>query len=299
MKTVVILSSAESPQDRHILNGFTSKLQGTLGDDIVLHAFHYRDIGWRLDNGASIVHVPTGTDISRTDFVWFKSYVRYEEEAVAIAHLLGQLGISFASSELLGTISTSKLTQYARLWAGGLPIPRTAYMPLRFLKKEFANLQKIFGEKLIIKAADGKRGDDNYCITTPIEVHKIIRKHKDQNFVIQEFIPNEADYRVLIVGNEIKLVIKRRRTDNSTHLNNTSRGANAQLVEVTELSRRDQALCIDAAQTMKREVAGVDLMYDAQTNKPYILEVNSGPQVGSGAFTEEKLVIFTEYLKHH
>lgn len=297
MKRIIILSSAESPQNLRILNDFTKQLQDRIGKDSIVSSFHYRDISWVVGSKAEITHVPSGTVISDADFVWFKSYVRYEEEAVAIAHLLNQLEVSFVSSELLSSASTSKLTQYARLWAAGLPMPRTAYLPLAYVEREFATLQAAFGQKIIIKAADGKGGDDNYCIDTVQQATDIAAKHAGQNFVIQEFIPNDADYRVLIVGNEAKMIIERRRQDSSSHLNNTSQGAHAALLPIDTLSRAELALCLDAAQTMQREVAGVDLMRDSQTGKPYILEVNSGPQVGSGAFTEEKLAMFAEYLK--
>lgn len=297
MKRVVILSSAESPANRKILSDFTRQLQQRIGDDITVTSFHYRDIGWTVGAEAKITHLPSGLVISDVDFVWFKSYVRYEEEAVAIAHLLNQLDINFVSSELLSSASTSKLTQYVRLWAAGLPMPRTAYVPLSYLRQEFESIQNSFGKKIIIKAADGKGGDDNYCIDSLPQADEIASKHKDQNFVIQEFIPNDADYRVLVVGDEPKMIIERRRQDDTTHLNNTSQGAQAQLLPLDALSKAEIALCLDAAQTLKREVAGVDLMRDSQTAKPYILEVNSGPQVGSGAFTSEKLAMFADYLK--
>lgn len=298
MKHVAVLSSAETPQNLKILHDLTNELSARLEGEISVGAYAYDDVAWYLDGDTpKVVHLPLGAVISTADYVWFKSFIRNEERAIALAHLFQAAHTPFECSELLAPVSTGKLTQYAKLRAGTFPIPPTAFVPMKHLVDQFSSLQQRFGEKLIIKAADGKGGEDNYCITTLTEATDIATKHAGEDFVIQAFIPNKEDFRVLVFGGEIKLVIRRSRVDQSTHLNNTSQGASAELVPIDSLSAEEQKLCIAVAEHLGREIAGVDLMRHAEHATPYILEVNAGPQLGSGAFTEEKLAIMTDYLQ--
>ena len=116
-------------------------------------------------------------------------------------------------------------------------------------------------------------------------------------FVGQSFIANSGDLRVLVINKSIKLIIGRTRKDDTTHLNNTSQGADARLLDISELSVEAQEMSLKAASVMGREIAGVDVMFEKDTEKPYILEVNASPQVGSGAFTDEKLTVYNEFFK--
>jgi glutathione synthase/RimK-type ligase-like ATP-grasp enzyme len=297
MKQIYILSSADTQTNLEILNKFVGDLDKRLSGNASVVSASYEDVGWYLDDNPS-VNLLTGSElISQADLVWYKSYIRNEERAVAIAHILNKLDRKFVSSELLSSVSTGKLTQYARLWAAGLPMPKTAYIPMKHLADRYAELQRRLGTKeLIIKAADGKGGDDNYLVKSLAQVKDIAKKHAGHDFVIQQFIPNDADYRVLVVGGKVKMIIERRRSSTGTHLNNTSQGATAQLIDPQDMRPEHLALSLRAAEVMKREVAGVDLMLHAETKDPFIIEVNAGPQVGSGAYTDEKLDVFAEYL---
>jgi D-alanine-D-alanine ligase-like ATP-grasp enzyme len=79
-------------------------------------------------------------------------------------------------------------------------------------------------------------------------------------------------------------------------LNNTSKGATARLLTPDMLTEQHQTIVLAAANVMKRDVAGVDLMLDSETGEPYVLEVNASPQIGSGAYEEEKLAVYTSYF---
>ena len=57
-------------------------------------------------------------------------------------------------------------------------------------------------------------------------------------------------------------------------------------------------IALHAARVMGREVAGVDLMHELGTGKPYILEVNASPQIGTGAFMDEKIEKYCQYFKN-
>jgi D-alanine-D-alanine ligase-like ATP-grasp enzyme len=54
---------------------------------------------------------------------------------------------------------------------------------------------------------------------------------------------------------------------------------------------------ITAAKAMDHGVAGVDMVQDCNSGEWYCLEVNSGPQLATGAFTVEKQVAFAKFIE--
>jgi glutathione synthase/RimK-type ligase-like ATP-grasp enzyme len=157
-------------------------------------------------------------------------------------------------------------------------------------------LCETLGAPIVLKAIDGSGGRNNYLVKSERQLWKILRGSPEVQFIAQEFIPNSNDLRVLVVDKRIELIIKRQRRDDSTHLNNTSRGANVSLIPLTDLALADQKLALKAAALMRRETAGVDLMFSNSSGKPYILEVNTSPQIASGAFVDEKLEIYSDFF---
>lgn len=92
--------------------------------------------------------------------------------------------------------------------------------------------------------------------------------------LVQEWIPNDADYRVLIVGGRIVATVKRTREGGI--LNNPTRNV-AQ--EIVELPSGALMLAQRAAQASGLEIAGVDLIQHKETGEWYVLEVNQSPDL--------------------
>ncbi len=295
---ILILSSAENDENTETNNRFTAALNERLAGVARLEWHNYHDICLEMDGDTlSAKILSTGTPLSDFKYVYIKSYFRYHELACAIVEYLESANIPFSGTELRYYIPATKLTQLARLSRAGIAIPKTIYMSTNGFKSAHQYLVSELGSQYIFKAIDGSTGDDNYLIKSEEQLQAVLSGQEKAHFIAQNFIANESDMRVLIVGNEIKLVIDRRRLDDSTHLNNTSQGAGATLIAVDDLPADIQELSKKAAKVMNREVAGVDVMLETGTGKPYILEVNASPQIASGAFQDEKLDIYTNYFK--
>jgi glutathione synthase/RimK-type ligase-like ATP-grasp enzyme len=56
-------------------------------------------------------------------------------------------------------------------------------------------------------------------------------------------------------------------------------------------------MATEAASIMNLDIAGVDLVKDNSSGNWYCLEVNRGPQLATGAFKQEKVKIFANYIK--
>ncbi|MEO8862991.1 MAG: ATP-grasp domain-containing protein [Candidatus Saccharimonadales bacterium] len=298
---ILVLSSAESTHpDRMELNDqFIADLRQRIGDTVELEWHNYHDICMEFQTGSIMAYLrSSGVHLKDFDFVYFKSYFRYSEFAGAIATYLDAQDTPYVCSELRGHIALSKLTQFARMAVAGLPIAKTLYMLSDGFAESYDKVAENLGIPFIFKASDGSTGEQNYRINDQAEFRVAIAECPGVTFVAQSFIQNDSDLRVLIVDKKIQLVIKRQRKDDSTHLNNTSQGADAYLVPIDELSPKDQEISLRAAEVMGRETAGVDLLFESGTGDPYILEVNASPQIASGAFMKEKLDIYSNYFKN-
>jgi len=296
--TILLLSSAESAHNKAINDQFVHELNGHLAGVCHLEWQNYANVGLRMGPGKlEAFIVSDGRTLDTFSRVYFKSYFRYHEQAAAIGETLAEYGVPYVGNELHEYIPAYKLSQMARLVRAGLSVPESVYLPRGAYADYFDKLCAELGLPFIFKAIDGSTGNFNYLIRTKAALEEALAPNPERHFVAQRFIPNEADLRVLIVGGKIRLIIERRRTDPNTHLNNTSKGAKARLVPVSELDASLSEVALCAVRTMKRDVGGVDLMLEQGTERPYILEVNASPQVGSGAFTAEKLDVFADYFK--
>ena len=299
MKQILILSSAEQAETRDINDAFVAQLQARMSDAVCLEWHNYHDVRIRFDGDGDKVSLADGRELNAFDFVYFKSFFRYSEVASVIARYLDRHQVSFVCSELLQHGISTKLSQLSYLAHENISIPQTLFMTRSQWSDEYNTCVSELGVPFIFKSIDGSTGEENYLIKSEKEFTDALAKHAHEplEFIAQKFIPNDSDLRVLVVGGDIKLIIKRqRRNPDETHLNNTSQGAEASLMPVDSLTPDLKAMCLRSAEVLHREIAGVDLLFSLPEMKPYILEVNASPQIGSGAFTDEKLAIYTDYF---
>lgn len=186
---------------------------------------------------------------------------------------------------------SSKLTQAVQFWSEGLPVAMSVFASKSVLE---GKVSLPFDFPCIMKANFGAHGNDNHLVKSIDEAKQITVDNPDKNYVLQRFIPNDGDYRVLIAGDEV-LVIRRRAVGDS-HLNNTSQGGTGELVDVKDFPPKviEDSRKIAAALSMK--IAGVDALSDKNTGEFYFLEVNSQPQLMSGAFMTEKVLLIGRFL---
>ncbi len=292
MKKVLVLSSAESVENVQINDDFVRQINDQ-ANDYSIEWRHYRDISLQLSpDGLEAVLLPEKRSITDFDMVYFKSYYRYAEVAVALAEVLEAKNVPFICSELKNYISFSKLSQYARFARQALPIPATLYVPHGHLLDHYDYIIETLQSPFIMKASDGKGGDANFLVRDQSQFATIVADHLGVDFVLQSFVPNEYDLRLLVLNGKTELVIKRQRQDDTTHLNNTSKGAGASNVPVSDIADSVLDLAHQAANIMQREIAGVDIMFNSQTGNPVLLEVNASPQVASGALQAEKIDLY-------
>lgn len=270
-----------------------------VNDRIEVTLATYEDLDYYIGEPANrIILRETGKDIANFDFVYFKATARYMDVAAATAQYIKKRGIPFVDRAITQYPASSKLYQYVLLTDNDVAVPNSLFMLRSQLEGAYGKFVEYLGSPFVLKDIHASKGALNFLIRNEGDYHAACEEiERESGQVIgQQFIDNDGDYRVLVFGAKIPLVIHRVRTSDATHLNNTSSGARATLVPPADLPTKVQFISIMGAKVMDREIAGVDMVQDLRTKKWYCFEVNDGPQLASGTFTEEKHVALAEYF---
>lgn len=239
----------------------------------------------------SIVDARSGEELSAFDLIIFRGKIRKSSGlAYVVSHYCDNTGTNFFN-DYSNYRPSSKLAQAVLFYELKVPFIETYY------SANPAYLKDIVGKELtypiILKDSYGSHGFNNYLVANEKEFDDITVKNPEIQFIAQRFYANSGDYRVLVVGDLQPLQIWRQATGDS-HLNNTSQGGTGTLVDELSASVIEDAKRV--ADKLKMSVAGVDLLKSSDSGNLLFLEVNSQPQLLSGAFVEEKAEILSQYI---
>lgn len=194
------------------------------------------------------------------------------------------------------TNEASKLKQTAILALENVSVPKTYFSSI-YTKKSIANAQKFLGLPMVIKTSKSKKGLGVFLAKTKKEVLEIITKNPQGEIIIQEFIPNDFDYRILVLGNSIGCAIKRERPDKKNEFrNNVYLGATERFLDLSRVSSTLRKTALQAAKIANIQVAGVDIVINP-TGQPYVFEVNRSPAFTYDEKISNELSSLAEYLK--
>ncbi len=174
-----------------------------------------------------------------------------------------------------------------QLLEAGINYPQTSFVGnLDDLARETTNRQF----PLVVKLSQGGRHGistfwikDHYSLTELKEklmgrIKKAVAKRKAipvyEDFLVQDFIENDGDYRVMVVGYKCIGGFKRAVKEEKLVMNKSvGRSVKLERVpdEVIEQAER-------AARALGVEVAGIDLVKERHTDKIFVIEVNEAPQ---------------------
>ena len=288
-----MITGARTPRSVELADGFADKIRHLVSDDVIIENCEISELFFELDaESVAIYHPKKEYDIREFDLVIVRFVGEYLVEAHAVAVYCETFGIQYTDT-YFNRLLLDKLSAQFALWFDGIRNwPRTMYGPVEEMKRRLPE----FGEKAVLKDNKGSKGRLNFVVFSPEQLQLIIDENPGIFFVLQEYIPNKGDLRVLVLDEVASLVI--RRTGNgSSHLNNTSQGGVAEIVSLNDIEPDILRMAERAAKLLKLQVAGVDVMYDERTNEPYLLEVNNAPQISSGSFIDEKADLYANMIQ--
>lgn len=289
--TVSGMESKRQPVDE--LVAFCKEAASSFGGEVAVEFSALDDLVHVLDGSDThVFRAGTDEDIASFDFIWLRGrYVPVMNEIAVIGEYLKDRGANFDNRSYAYRGAYGKAAQMHRLAALGLPYPKTVFAVGKHAQAAFvANLPF----PMVVKNNHGSHGEKNYLVEDETQLTGVLQAHPEVAFVAQEFIPNESDFRLLLIG-EGKLIIERTGTPGS-HLNNTSQGGRAKLVPADAFPAEVVAEARRFAAALHYEISGVDVLFSSESGQHYFLEANSQPQIISGAFVEQKQQLLARYL---
>jgi glutathione synthase/RimK-type ligase-like ATP-grasp enzyme len=277
-----------------------SLLQSTAdaaGLPMTFYVAYARSLSFLVTNRTSRIYDHRNKqDLKDYDFVYFRKAGTVMQQMLACASYLRQHQVPFYDREIGVASSRNKLSQMFLLHERGISVPPTLFCRhrQRLVRLVTVTYKDHFTWPVVAKATGGTRGDANYLVKTPEQLAELVRDVK-RHFLVQSFIPNDGDYRALVVDGSLRGLIKRMGEEGS-HLNNTSKNGSAEWLPLSDFDRPLRLLAIRAARACHRDIAGVDVLVNKETGEPYVLEVNRAPQIENASFPEKKADVLVRGL---
>jgi glutathione synthase/RimK-type ligase-like ATP-grasp enzyme len=295
---LVIFSYHDYGDEGDLFKDHVTLLNQVQGDDPDL-VFHYGalcDMVFTYDGNELKVDVPgTGKDITDFDFVFFQRWMRLPQHALALAVRLDQAGVPFMSLQVGHQIAMSKLAELAMFVHDDVFVPKTVVAPMDALRSMAKGNKLPFTYPFILKDIDASMGTNNFLIRNFDELTDKQDRLRASSFMAQEFIPNDCDYRFVVVDGTILYVLRRSR-DAGSHLNNTSQGGMGAFVDVTEFSDEVIDTVMRAAKAVGRgDYAGVDIIV-TEEGHACVLEVNRSPAIQTGHDAKYKTKLLVDHF---
>jgi RimK family alpha-L-glutamate ligase len=201
-------------------------------------------------------------------------------------HALAARGVIVVNSPRAIERTIDKFLASALLARAGIPTPRTiACERAEDALEAFDEL----GRDVVVKPLFGSMGAGMTRVDDVDVAYRVFHALALERAVyyLQEALPHGRDLRAFVVGGRVLAAIER---IGSGWRANLARGARA---EATELTAEQERLCVEAADVLGADYAGVDLLGD------YVLELNGIPgwhglQDATGADVAAALVARTE-----
>ena len=252
------------------------------------------------EGGNKITIASSGEDISQYGLTYFSTRRVKNNHYVSgsIALYLSNRNLDFVDRSVMYSPEPAKLYQYILLTDNHIPVPKSIFMLPDKMRVSYDKLVAALGLPFILKDNRGRKGQHNYLINSKEEFDRSLLQAADHKIwpIAQKFIPNECDYRFLVLGSQVAVVLKRCRNGVNGHLNNVSSGATSETIELDYFPSEVVNSAVAAGRLVQQQVSGVDIIQDKETKLWYCLEVNPGPQINTGAFVELKQKALAKYL---
>jgi len=275
MKKLLILSS-DLPKKPNVIYHLTKELTNA---SFLAIATTYTHIAIELNQEKGDAQIYIDAKVADIDCVYFRMWSQFHPMSVALARLLAAKKILFVNSDVGISTSDDKSYDYCSLY-NEVPLPKTIIAYPKWLIENSHILESSLKYPFILKASNGKMGKDNYLITKSEDIKKSLKDYDSRElFCVQEFIPNDFDYRIVVIGSKARQAYIRTRDPKShSHLNNASQGASKTIVSLKSIPHLC-TLAEKAAKILHREISGIDIVTNTKSKATYILEVNSSPSL--------------------
>lgn len=277
MPAILLIGSSTHSEDAKTMLSFQDELLALTQNrdlDATVDICYYDEVSFEFVEGkVTATDHHNGHPLEAYDLVIFKGSVKFGYLPYAISRYLTDRQVAHFN-DYRAYRWINKLAQFFDMAQLGLPMPRTIYLENSDLLID--TVRKDWQYPLVLKSIAGSKGTNNYLVKNEQMLRKLLAAHSKIHFVIEEYVPNDGDYRILVIdGNELIL----RRASGHSYLNNTSQGAQAEVMPAGTLPGQLIKQAHTLAEHLTMQVAGVDVIQDKNTGKFYFLEINAQPAI--------------------
>lgn len=158
----------------------------------------------------------------------------------------------------------------------GIAVPKTLLVSTR-KTNNFEYVENRLGTPFVVKRIIGAKGTSVWKISNTDELDKIIDNEQLNEYLAQEFIKADGDFRVLVVGGKAIGAMKRKPAERGEFRANISLGGFGEPIEDKTTKEKIFPLAQKAARALSLEIAGIDFIQDKKGNF-HLIETNSIPQ---------------------
>ncbi|SFR35509.1 ATP-grasp domain-containing protein [Halogeometricum limi] len=174
----------------------------------------------------------------------------------------------------------------ASLSRAGLPVPETRMLSNPVDESVVADAVSDLSFPLVVKPNSATRGvgvakvsdvDSLLGVVDYLNLVHDFRSTGDKSYLIQEYVPDARDYRVMVVDGRVVGGVERRLPNalgEDRWKHNVHRGAEARAVTVSEAHRE---LALDVAETLGIDYLGVDVL--VTEDRTLVSETNARPTI--------------------
>ncbi|MFC3478182.1 ATP-grasp domain-containing protein [Halobacterium litoreum] len=199
------------------------------------------------------------------------------------------LGVPWVNGRDAVLRSRNKAGALATLADAGVPVPETVYVSNPADEDAVREAFERVGSPVVVKPNSTTRGvgvtkvhdaDSLSGVADYLDLVHDYRATGDKSYLIQEYVPDAADYRVMVLDGEVVGAVRREASDGWKH--NVHRGATAEGVALPDELR---ALAVDAADALGVDFLGVDVLVSG--DQAVVNETNARPTIDDDAKYED------------
>ena len=245
---------------------FSSMFKSKLENSVV--SFHNYDNVYRIGDNYYVGDIP----LDKFDFVFFGFVKRYTTISTLLYNYLSKNKIP---TLLYGAFDYVQNKAYDMELVQSLGYPYIPSILAAKINDSIINyIDRNFNYPVIVKNINLDKGAGVYKYNTKKDLLKKFPACYMRHFLIQKFIKNTGDYRVITFKNKAVLCVKKERTDEKEFRNNIAHGA---VIIKADLPSEIISMCEDISKHVNCDIIGIDIIFDEVERKYYVMEINPAP----------------------
>lgn len=260
---------------------FAQYMAEGLGQDAHVTLARFSDLYFEIDQKNAIVEVD-GNPVTNYDLVYFRrAGDMFSGVASNLAVFLAAKGVNFIDRSWaeVGPIG-SKFTSLLRLSLNHTPIIKSIYVWKDNIAQNRERIIKVLGLPLIAKELSTQRGKGVIKISRQEDFENLPMtdsKGGTNQYLFQKFVDLKDEFRLLVLGEEVRVWEKKIITVTGEFRHNVSLGATEEFLKIKDIPSDLEAIAVSGAKALNVQIAGVDIATDNKSGEYRLIEINRGP----------------------